>query len=179
MKKIMKKTKSASEIDRIDALIKQTENEMNNLYSQIGKLYINVYKGTYPSQFVGMVNSIQEMEQKLMEFQKSKKEIQEQSGIRICTKCGSELPKDALFCVSCGTKVVTQSTAQERTGDYIKCANCGAMVQNGVRFCTACGKPMEQPAAQIGVMVRERICPNCGLKQDEDAIFCPGCGKKL
>lgn len=46
----------------------------------------------------------------------------------LCSKCGSELSEDALFCSKCGEKVTA-----------LRCPNCGKRLPEDSVFCTYCG----------------------------------------
>lgn len=63
---------------------------------------------------------------------------------KYCKRCGAQLPLNAKFCVSCGTK--TDDAAQQT---YMavnppitqrQCINCGAMMDEKQRSCWRCGK---------------------------------------
>ena len=50
-----------------------------------------------------------------------------------CSKCGNELPDNALFCDNCGQK--TQDNELRKSF----CGNCGAELEMGMEFCGECG----------------------------------------
>lgn len=82
-----------------------------------------------------------------------------------CPKCGSDNPKGARRCVSCGTAL--QSTAAATA-----CHACGAPVTPGAAFCPQCGAP--QGAAPQG-----NLCSRCGAPVTPGTKFCPKCGQKI
>ncbi len=49
-----------------------------------------------------------------------------------CTKCNSEIPDGAKFCVSCGEPVISKKF----------CAKCGTELLGDMKFCSACGAPV-------------------------------------
>lgn len=75
-----------------------------------------------------------------------------------CPSCGNSLPKNAKFCLECGTKIELQSE--------IVCPVCGKKTLKG-KFCMECGAPME------------RKCPNCGSDIPAGGKFCLECGTKI
>lgn len=77
-----------------------------------------------------------------------------------CPKCGSNLPPNAKFCLSCGERI-------QHDDNMIVCPNCGKTVPKG-KFCFECGYKF--PA---------NTCPKCGAALPEGAKFCLECGKKL
>lgn len=48
----------------------------------------------------------------------------------LCAVCKNELPENAKFCMSCGTKVVLEN----------KCSSCGEVLVPGAKFCLNCGQ---------------------------------------
>lgn len=75
-----------------------------------------------------------------------------------CTNCGAPIPKNAKFCLECGTKV------QMPIGDTVICPNCKHEVVKR-KFCSECGAKLTT------------ICPNCKCETN-GAKFCPECGMK-
>ena len=58
-----------------------------------------------------------------------------------CTKCGTKLNDDAVFCHKCGAPVDNVKTASSsaREDKLHKCANCGEPLEWGQTKCPACG----------------------------------------
>lgn len=180
----MQKAKELSEIARINSLITQEENKVNNTYYQIGKLYVAIHSNDHEEEFEGMVAAIAETEQRIRDY---RKQIQDIKGVQRCENCGAEVPQGAAFCSSCGSPMPKQVT-QGNEDEYTKCQNCGALVKKGMRFCTSCGKPMVDLETILPVEQKEEesdsvnqatedICQNCGAVLPEDAVFCTECGK--
>ncbi len=57
-----------------------------------------------------------------------------------CPKCGSPLVAGAVFCQTCGTRLV----AEPAPAPVLFCAHCGANLREGAVFCPACGKPVDK-----------------------------------
>lgn len=187
--KAMQKTQEISEVARINSLISQNENKINNVYYQIGKLFVSIYGNDCKEEFAGMVATVAELEQQNITY---RKQIQDIKGIQHCEKCGAEVPQGIAFCSFCGT-AMPKIDKQSATDDCVKCPNCGTMVKKGMRFCTACGQAMVQPAITSAVAdeklsglpednaaeMEEKICTKCGAKVPADSVFCTECGTKL
>lgn len=82
-----------------------------------------------------------------------------------CPKCGSDNPKNARRCVSCGTIL-------QQGGMASVCRSCGAQLSSGAAFCPQCGA--SQAIVQTG-----SVCPRCGASITPTSRFCPKCGQKL
>lgn len=93
--KTVQKTKELSEIARINSLINQEENKINNTYYQIGKLYVSIHGRDNEEEFGGMVSNVLEMEQRIENY---RREIQNLKGVTRCSQCGAEVQKGVAFC---------------------------------------------------------------------------------
>ncbi len=83
-----------------------------------------------------------------------------QSPCTKCSKCGSDLPPNAKFCLECGTKVEAVSN------NKIICPACKKETPTG-KFCIECGARLQD------------TCPECGKDAPTGAKFCLNCGNKL
>ena len=71
----------------------------------------------------------------------------------ICQNCKETIPKDSVFCPSCGQKVEVETITEPIVKDSL--------------------------AAFAAKETIENLCPYCGSALDQDAKFCSSCGKKL
>ena len=179
--KAMQKAKEMSDIAKLNAMISEEETKINNAYYQIGKLYVAMHSQDHEEEFVGMIATLAEAEEKVKSY---RQQIQDIKGVVRCPQCGAEVQSGAAFCSSCGTPMPKAQPVN--TDDLVRCDSCGAMVKKGVRFCTACGKPMVQTAMPESATptgteseTSNRVCPNCGAKMEADVAFCTECGTKL
>lgn len=186
--KTLQKTKEMSEVVRINSLISQNESRLNNLYYQIGKLYVSVHGSDREETFAGMLDSVAEIEQQISGY---RKQIQDIKGVQRCEKCGAEVPMDVAFCSACGA-AMPKIESTTNSDDLVKCPDCGALVEKGMRFCTTCGHIMNLstvpaqeitesfvPAEDVTTESSVRICPQCDAKITDDSVFCTVCGTKL
>lgn len=72
--KTMQKAQEMSEVARINSLISQNESKINNVYYQIGKLFVSIYGNDCREEFAGMVATVAELEQQNATY---KKQIQD------------------------------------------------------------------------------------------------------
>ena len=88
--KAMQKTQEMSEIVRVNSLISQNENKINNAYVQIGKLFVSTYGNECEPEFAEMVATVAELEQQIAVKNVAQK-FQEESffavhAVRLCQK---------------------------------------------------------------------------------------------
>ncbi len=205
--KTFQKGKEFSDAARLNAQISEEQAKINNLYYQIGKLYVTVHRADNEEMFRGMIASIDEAENNIQQW---KATVEELRGVQRCEKCGAEVPRGAAFCSVCGNPMAAQASAVPE--GFVQCMNCGAQVRKDMLFCTTCGKPMapqvpfpaapvQQPAAPVyeqpvpapqpvpvyaapaapaePAVPSKKFCPNCGVEMPGDAMFCAECGMRF
>ena len=169
--------RSLAEASRLNALISEEETKINNIYCQIGELYVTVHRDGSEEAFAGMVAEVLESQRRVEEY---RAQILAVKGLVCCPQCGMELPRGAAFCMGCGTPIPkVEEPAQDA---YEECPSCGAMVVKGMAFCTTCGKSMAAPtmaeAEPLEIPVK-LACANCGASLEADALFCAECGTSV
>lgn len=116
------KTHQISGVAKLTAQAAEEERKLNNIYSQIGKLYV----GGETDALNDLVSAAHEGEEKIAAL---RKEINVLKNIRVCASCGAEISPTAVFCSHCG--------AAQPQEEY------GAHLTPDQRFCTVCGKAVE------------------------------------
>ena len=189
---IGKKTKNLADSAKISVAISDEEKRLNNLYYQIGKLYVSLHPADYEFEFGGMMAQVSEVEAKLAEY---RQQLQQIKGVAICPRCNAEVPRNSVFCPNCGGEMPRTEGGVELE----KCVSCGNHVAKGMRFCTYCGKPMatqvvappapvqadvpvqqEEPAqAEPAQEETPAFCTNCGQALSAGSVFCTECGTKV
>lgn len=176
--KAMQKAKEISNLAKLNSMISDEEAKVNNIYNQIGKLYVAMHSHDCEEEFADMIASFCEAEEKIKSY---RLQVQDIKGIVRCPQCSAEVPADAAFCSSCGL-----SMNKINTDDMVRCEGCGGMVKKGAHFCTSCGMPMVQKAtpktpnmSDTAGEATSKLCPNCGIELEPDCVFCVNCGTKL
>lgn len=131
------KTKDMADIAKFNSLLSEEEKKINNLYTQIGKTYVQLHPTDYDENLAAFFMAYRESEKKIAEIKARLKQLK---NLIDCPGCGSELPADAMFCSKCGYRMPTRPVVVP-DGSAI-CTSCGAFVPKTMRFCTGCGAPM-------------------------------------
>lgn len=187
---VVQKTQGMSEVSRLNAVISESEKQIESCYLQIGKLYVAMHAADHEPDFTGMVNTIREAEARIRE---SKEQIQLIKGLVKCEKCGAFVESTVAFCSTCGA-AMPRRLLDENT---IRCTSCGQLVPKEMRFCTFCGKPtvdiLQTASAPVPVAAPTavdasapeqsappaRFCTECGVPVEVGSAFCSECGTKL
>lgn len=167
----VQKTKDVADIAKFNSEISALEKNINNLYYQIGKLYVAKHSADCEEDFSGLIRSIKENEGKISNLKEC---IQDIKGMVHCEKCGAAVPTGTSFCSSCGAPMAKAAPSNENTE---RCPSCNATIPQGVRFCTSCGKPIMRDAAPA--QPAAKTCPGCGTPVDPESAFCTECGYKF
>ena len=164
--KAVQRAKEMSDIARINSMISEEETKINNIYYQIGKLYVTIHPHDHEEEFTGMIVSLAEAEEKIKNY---RQQIQDIKGVVRCSQCGAEVPSSVAFCSSCG--VPMPKIQPVNTEDVVRCEGCGAMIQ--------VTKPEISDELKKENKTSNKICPKCGAKIETDVAFCTECGTKL
>lgn len=135
--KAVQKAQGLSETARLNGMISDEEKKINAVYSQIGKLYVELHREDGEEAFSELLETIQDAEERISSC---RKQIQDMKRTLRCEKCGAEVSGDSAFCSACGAQIVQEKEA----GDSSRCKKCGAPVTDWMRFCTVCGNPLPQ-----------------------------------
>ncbi len=180
----IQKTKDMADIAKTNSVIADEEKSIDNLYYQIGQMYVEKHAEDHDACFAAMIRSIRESEQKIQAY---RRQIQDIKGVARCEKCGAEVPTSAAFCNSCGAPMPKPQVVAG--AGMLCCSRCGAHIAEGMKFCTSCGSPVEappapsapeSPAAEDHASAPAGIaCPMCGTQLPEGTVFCTECGAKI
>lgn len=144
---IRSKNKKNGDISKLESKIYEEQNEINEIYSQIGKLYYELYPNTSDENLLPLCNVVKESKRIIALCEKQKFFLQ---GIRLCQNCNAQLPLDSLYCNKCGAKIIedgldgsesknTDNSKNNLSEMTIKCRECGSENTGDTVFCTNCG----------------------------------------
>ncbi len=195
-------TANKMEISKINSTIAEDEKKVNQLYYQIGKLYLANHPEDYGEDYAQFVSQIVEINARI---EANRKMIQKLKGVKQCPTCGADVEQNAMFCSNCGGEMPREENGER----LVKCVSCNQFVAANVRFCTFCGSPMTQvqvpvqeapqapvqeapvfaPAAPVapaepaapdaGAAPVAAHCTQCGVVLEEGAAFCVNCGASV
>lgn len=166
------KNKDTAETIKLNGLIRDEEEKINNLYTEIGKIYYEKHNESFEPDFEQLIANIKESKENIEIFAK---QIIEIKNAPRCPKCNSKLLKDASFCSTCGFKINAEETSANAEVKPTHCMKCGAPVSPNSIFCTKCGAKIEATPAPAPVP-EVKFCQKCGKKLSPNAKFCIGCG---
>lgn len=177
---VVQKTKDTAEVIKLNGMISNEENRINNLYTQIGKTYFELHNDSCEEALESMVASIKEAKSMIEQYSEQVKKLK---GIVRCPNCGGDVQYGSPFCSSCGTKIEVKSASEvNEDPNVIRCIKCGMPINDGCAFCTNCGTKVGQTREVIPevetIDKSENKCVNCGATIG-DTAFCTNCGTKF
>lgn len=99
----VKKTKDLAGIARLSAQIDETKNLIDDVYTEIGKKYCELYnKDTAAAEFAVSVATVENLTEQLHALKLEKLALK---GKVQCTSCKNACADDYLFCPHCGAKL--------------------------------------------------------------------------
>lgn len=84
--KTVQKTKEFADTAKLNSQISDEERNIQNLYNQIGRMYVEKYRENPDEDFSSLISSIKASEEKIRDY---RKQIQDIKGIQKCLKCGA------------------------------------------------------------------------------------------
>lgn len=153
-----KQTDKVLEISKLKYQSIQLQNELSHLYEQLGvATYAKMVQEADNGDLIASLGD--EITEVRAALEVVEEKISEQKNLRTCPNCGAKLPREAVFCSSCGTKL--EDDEDVPTDDAGCCCDeeCG----------TACGEECcadEEPSC----------C--CGEKAADETEEAEGCCEK-
>lgn len=147
----LQKTKDMADIAKLNSVISDEENNIEKIYTQIGKMYVQAHPNDSDVEYSALIAEIHSKEEKISEL---RRQMQDIKGVVRCQQCGSEVPMGASFCNSCGAKINTEITNQS---NMIECEKCKALVSKDLKFCTSCGNPLHSENTSNDTQPQEKL----------------------
>ena len=141
----VKRAKDIQELARLNGDISSAENQINDLYTQIGYEIYRSYRDNPPPEVSGQIAKITELHQVIDE---KKARIKAINSADVCPQCGVKFRLGMAFCSNCGYRLPPAEVPPVQNVARM-CRKCGALMTPGTLFCTACGtrwQPLENAA---------------------------------
>lgn len=118
----VKKTSEMTAIAKATVAIKNEEGKLSACYKEIGRLFYTAERDgvDHTDEIATFIMQADKIKAAIAGYQK---EIAALKKVSICDACGSEVPADAQFCPSCGTKIVKPAPAKEEEPCPCCCCN--------------------------------------------------------
>ncbi len=170
---IAQSTKNFADVTKLNSAVSDYEKQIMDLYTIVGKSYYERHKTDANAEEQQRITAINALFKQIDDLKQQIKEIE---GIEKCPNCGADVPRDALFCNNCGSKII-----KEAAGGH--CANCGMPLAAGSMFCAHCGTKVEPVNANVGntgtAEAVQKLCPVCHAVLTDGDVFCSECGSPV
>lgn len=130
--------------------IAEKEEEINEIYSQMGKAVYDSYKN---GEDVGkaFTKESKAIDKKMSEIDEMNKKILFNKSLRVCAECSQIISIDNTYCPNCGSKqkAIKFKDDKKDAKEEVKkeenkvCAECGTVCSPKSKFCTKCGKELK------------------------------------
>ena len=173
-----KREMNSDRIQEVYRLIEAESNIIIRRYVSIGKLYDLKYSEQAEDDFLPLINTIRDSEDKIKEYEE---ELLVLRGMVRCTACGAEVEEENTFCTKCGARIKEEPEPAPVSGVRI-CPSCNKVFDDGESlFCHLCGTKLEQYNDSVEKeQSKQRTCPKCGFTTDNmDYDFCICCGTRM
>lgn len=167
---IAQSTKNFADVTKLNSAVSDYEKQIMDLYTIVGKAYYERHKDDANAEERQRIMAINSLFKQIDDLKQQVKEIE---GFTKCPNCGGDVPRDALFCNNCGSKIVKETAGRH-------CSNCGMPIAADSMFCAHCGTKVEQEAAKVENTEvpagEQKFCPVCHATLTDEDVFCSGCG---
>lgn len=160
---VVEKTKTSTDIMRLNGLISDEERNVQRIYAEIGKKYMELHGADGDPDFAGLMQEYQTSKAKMEEY---RSQIRRNKHLLICAGCGAEIPETVLYCTRCGAEnpVGKRLAEEQRQREEAERAAREADLQ-------AAAVPQTEPQPEF--------CARCGQPRTAGAMFCTFCGAQF
>lgn len=143
IKAVSSKGKELIETTKLKGEIKDVQNSIESKFQSLGKKVFEMINREALNEeelkadckdIASLFKKITELEEAIKRVELEALKVRYGADTIICSKCGSPNKSDARFCMSCGSAIVVEVTAEGKT-----CPTCNALVKEGAKFCMRCG----------------------------------------
>lgn len=167
---IAQSTKNFADVTKLNSTVSDYEKQIMDLYTIVGKAYYERHKNDVNAEERQRIMAINALFKQIEDLKQQVKEIE---GLTKCPNCGGDVPRDALFCNNCGSKIIKETAGRH-------CSNCGMPLAADSMFCAHCGTKVELEAAKVENTEvsagEQKLCPVCQAVLTDEDVFCSGCG---
>ena len=160
---VVEKTKTSTDTLRLNGLISDEERNVQRIYAEIGKKYMELHGADGDPDFAGLMQEYQTSKAKMEEY---RSQIRRNKHLLICAGCGAEIPETVLYCTRCGAEnpVGKRLAEEQRQREEAERAAREADLQ-------AAAVPPTEPQPEF--------CARCGQPRTAGAMFCTFCGAQF
>lgn len=160
---VVEKTKTSTDIMRLNGLISDEERNVQRIYAEIGRKYMELHGADGDPDFAGLMQEYQTSKAKMEEY---RSQIRRNKHLLICAGCGAEIPETVLYCTRCGAEnpVGKRLAEEQRQREEAERAAREADLQ-------AAAVPPTEPQPEF--------CARCGQPRTAGAMFCTFCGAQF
>ena len=160
---VVEKTKISTDTMRLNGLISDEERNVQRIYAEIGKKYMELHGADGDPDFAGLMQEYQTSKAKMEEY---RSQIRRNKHLLICAGCGAEIPETVLYCTRCGAEnpVGKRLAEEQRQREEAERAAREADLQ-------AAAVPQTEPQPEF--------CARCGQPRTAGAMFCTFCGAQF
>ena len=147
----------------VNQQIQQTHNQINELYTDLGRYVKLNLKDQIQDQYVQ--NTAQNIDDCLARLQQLNNELNSIRGIKLCVNCSAQIPVAVSFCPSCGTKQPDNGMGMgaPMNGGMMNNGMQGGMMNNGMQGgMMNNGMNGGMPMNNMGGMQNQNVMPNQG-----------------
>lgn len=106
----VKKTSDAVSKAKLNYAVSETENKINELFTELGRILYNEYKNG--AEFPENISEICQQAEKLYEeIETVKEQIAKMKNAVVCPSCGEYNHEESIYCAKCGKKLNGESEA--------------------------------------------------------------------
>ncbi len=139
----VEKTKDMAEITRLNSVIKEKNEQADEIFRKLGEAYFNRHRNDAEPALKPMVAELISVKNVIAESENAVAEIK---GVRRCPHCDEEVEDGLTVCPYCH-KAMPKADAPITDENRIICPKCGYPMKQGSNFCIMCGTPVEQKSA--------------------------------